>query len=162
MSAMLFDMNKVFEDFIFESLRQRLPMTGSTRDLWLQGERLQLDREAVLRPEPDLSWWRGSAASSLAMPSTNSPRKDASQTSTSSSHTAQLPGSKKGLLVYAEQPTGPRDIRSCATGQSFALKPSTWRPQSRRSNSDATNWLLSFMQAQIALWGYPRELTGAA
>jgi 5-methylcytosine-specific restriction enzyme subunit McrC len=106
-SALLFDMNKVFEDFIFESLRQRLPATVSPGDQWHQGPRLQLDHEAVLRPEPDLSWWRGGRCIFVG---------DAKYKVAAEGHLADLyqllayctaSGLQEGLLVYAEQPAGP-------------------------------------------------------
>jgi 5-methylcytosine-specific restriction enzyme subunit McrC len=59
LSAFLFDMNKVFEDFVFESLRRRLTPRFGSLDRFVQGQALSLDRQGVLRPEPDLAWLRG-------------------------------------------------------------------------------------------------------
>jgi 5-methylcytosine-specific restriction enzyme subunit McrC len=59
LSAFLFDMNKVFEDFVFESLRRRLTDRFGPLDRFVQGKALGLDEQGALRPEPDLGWLRG-------------------------------------------------------------------------------------------------------
>jgi 5-methylcytosine-specific restriction enzyme subunit McrC len=105
--AFLFDMNQVFEDFIFESLRRRLPLSLVHGDRWSQGETLQLDQEGGLRPEPDLSWWRGTECFFVG---------DAKYKVTKEGKLADLyqllayctaSSLDRGLLIYAEQPGGP-------------------------------------------------------
>lgn len=59
MSGLLFDMNRVFEDFIFgaiaDALRRRIGATLS----WRQGARSHLDQLTRVAIEPDLSLWAG-------------------------------------------------------------------------------------------------------
>ena len=57
--SFLFDMNQIFEDFVFEQLRLRLAPTMRPDYRWVQGEPLPLDSNGVLNPEPDLALWRG-------------------------------------------------------------------------------------------------------
>lgn len=109
--AFLFDMNQVFEDFIFESLRRRLPLSVNTEDTWVQGEPLRLDREGTLRPEPDLSWRRGQRCLFVG---------DAKYKVTKEGRLSDLyqlfayctaASLDEGLLIYAEQTAGPSEHR---------------------------------------------------
>jgi 5-methylcytosine-specific restriction enzyme subunit McrC len=106
-TALLFDMNKLFEDFIFESLRQRLGPSLETADRWDQGRTIRLDEESVLTPKPDLTWWRGRRCLFVG---------DAKYKLTEEGRLSDLyqllaycvaTGLNSGLLIYAEQPTGP-------------------------------------------------------
>jgi 5-methylcytosine-specific restriction enzyme subunit McrC len=115
--ALLFDMNQIFEDFIFESLRRRLPLSALAGDRWVQGEGLRLDREGVLRPEPDLSWWRGKRCLCVG---------DAKYKVTKEGRLADIyqllayctaSSLNEGLLIYAEQPAGPAQHRIVSGGQ---------------------------------------------
>lgn len=55
-TAFVFDMNKVFEDFLSAALTESLaPFGGSVR---LQYGREHLDHEGALRLIPDITWWR--------------------------------------------------------------------------------------------------------
>jgi 5-methylcytosine-specific restriction enzyme subunit McrC len=105
--AFLFDMNQVFEDFIYESLRRRLPLSLPDGDRWVQGGALRLDQEGVLLPEPDLSWWRGERCLFVG---------DAKYKITTGGKLGDLyqllayctaSSLEEGLLIYAEQPAGP-------------------------------------------------------
>jgi 5-methylcytosine-specific restriction enzyme subunit McrC len=109
--AFLFDMNQVFEDFIYESLRMRLPLSLADGDRWSQGDALLLDQEGVLRPEPDLSWWRAKRCLFVG---------DAKYKVTKEGKLADLyqllayctaSSLERGLLIYAEQPAGPAQHR---------------------------------------------------
>jgi 5-methylcytosine-specific restriction enzyme subunit McrC len=106
-TALLFDMNKIFEDFVFASMRLRLAHHLTDRERWVQGETLRLDREGSLRPEPDLSWWHGGRCVFVG---------DAKYKLTAQGHLSDLyqllaycsaTGLTEGLLIYAEQPQGP-------------------------------------------------------
>lgn len=57
-SALLVDMNRVFEDFVVVALREALGLTGTSFPQGARGRRLWLDRRHRVRLEPDLSWWR--------------------------------------------------------------------------------------------------------
>lgn len=52
-----FDMNKVFEDFVFAAIGDALTASSVPGERWLQGASLPLDERGLVRPEPDLSLW---------------------------------------------------------------------------------------------------------
>jgi 5-methylcytosine-specific restriction enzyme subunit McrC len=56
--SFVFDMNKVFEDFISSALRSSLERLGGQVRLQYGQERLDVQRR--IRLIPDISWWRGS------------------------------------------------------------------------------------------------------
>lgn len=56
--SFVFDMNKVFEDFISSALRSSLERLGGQVRLQYGKERLDVQRR--IRLIPDISWWRGS------------------------------------------------------------------------------------------------------
>src|SRR5262249_40271685 len=57
-TTFVFDMNKVFEDFLTTAFREAMrPYAGVVRDQ-LQAQWLDVERRLALRP--DLSWWDGS------------------------------------------------------------------------------------------------------
>lgn len=56
--AMLFDMNRIFEDFVVAALRTELGLDRASFPQNGQGRRLSLDQADDIRLEPDLSWWR--------------------------------------------------------------------------------------------------------
>jgi 5-methylcytosine-specific restriction enzyme subunit McrC len=112
-TALLFDMNQVFEDFIFESLRVRLAPSFASSDTWRQGQPLALDRAGILCPEPDLAWWRGSRCLFVG---------DAKYKATAEGRLSDIyqllayctaANLREGLLIYAEQRGGPalHDVR---------------------------------------------------
>lgn len=61
-TGMLFDMNRVFEDFVFEALRRRIHEVVPGRR-WEHHAALSLDEAGELRLEPDLSLWNGNECS---------------------------------------------------------------------------------------------------
>jgi 5-methylcytosine-specific restriction enzyme subunit McrC len=58
-SALLIDMNEVFEAFVATALREALRLSPQTFPRGAAGKRLWLDRAQAVRLEPDLSWWAG-------------------------------------------------------------------------------------------------------
>lgn len=116
-SSFLVDMNSVFEDFVFESLRRRLARHFAPNDAWQQGQAIALDEQGVLCPEPDLAWWRGARCLYVG---------DAKYKRTAEGHLSDLyqllayctaTGLDEGLLVYAEQRGGPAVHRVLHSGQ---------------------------------------------
>lgn len=57
-TGMFFDMNRVFEDFVFAAIDEHLRPRLATTETWRQGRSVQLDDGGFLRPLPDLSLWR--------------------------------------------------------------------------------------------------------
>lgn len=57
-SSMLIDMNEVFEDFVVVALREELKLDSQTFRQGSRGAVLRLDRNRLIKLEPDLSWWR--------------------------------------------------------------------------------------------------------
>ena len=105
-AGLLFDMNKVFEDFVFAALGHRLRPALAPNDRWLQGRSVGLDTGGNLNPEPDLSWWRGHDCLFVG---------DAKYKATKAGVPDDLyqllayctaTGLDSGLLVYAVQPVG--------------------------------------------------------
>jgi 5-methylcytosine-specific restriction enzyme subunit McrC len=58
-SALLIDMNEVFETFVATALREALRLTPHAFPHGAAGKRLWLDQAQAVRLEPDLSWWDG-------------------------------------------------------------------------------------------------------
>lgn len=58
-SALLIDMNEVFETFVITALREALGVSSQAFPRGAAGKRLWLDRAQAVRLEPDLSWWDG-------------------------------------------------------------------------------------------------------
>jgi 5-methylcytosine-specific restriction enzyme subunit McrC len=59
-SSILFDMNTVFEDFVWAGIGDELRRLLPADYRWRQGKTVALDTGRAIRPEPDLSLWRGS------------------------------------------------------------------------------------------------------
>ncbi len=57
--ALLFDMNRVFEDFLLVGMRDALGVDTKAFPSQAKGRRLFLDAERGVPLEPDLSWWQG-------------------------------------------------------------------------------------------------------
>jgi 5-methylcytosine-specific restriction enzyme subunit McrC len=57
--ACLFDMDRVFEEFVAVALREALGLTEWAFPRAAAGRRLALDRVGALPLQPDLSWWDG-------------------------------------------------------------------------------------------------------
>lgn len=58
-SALLIDMNTVFEDFVVSGLREALGVDARSFPQNARGRALYFDAVRRVRLEPDLSWWRG-------------------------------------------------------------------------------------------------------
>ncbi len=58
-SALLLDMNKMFEDFVIVALREELGVSDRVLVQGARGHRLSLDVAGLVRLEPDISWWDG-------------------------------------------------------------------------------------------------------
>ena len=120
-TALLFNMNDVFEDFVFESLRRRLGPDFTGGDAWRQGYALKLDEDGSLLPEPDLAWWHGQRCIFVG---------DAKYKQTAEGKLSDLyqllayctaTGLEEGLLVYAEQLGGPSEHVIRHTGQTLCV-----------------------------------------
>jgi 5-methylcytosine-specific restriction enzyme subunit McrC len=59
-TAVLFDMNKVFEDFVVTALREALHLNGRDFPQGARGRKLRLDGAQQVHLKPDISWWRQS------------------------------------------------------------------------------------------------------
>jgi 5-methylcytosine-specific restriction enzyme subunit McrC len=109
--ALTFDMNVVFEDFIFAAIGDALRAFGEPAERWCHGRSVALDEAALLNPEPDLSLWRrgrcvfvGDAKYKVTARGTID---DLYQLLAYCSATDL----REGLLIYAEQPAGPMTHR---------------------------------------------------
>ena len=58
-SALLIDMNQVFEDFVVTSLRETLRLSQQAFPQGSRGNPLRLDQAGAIHLYPDVSWWRG-------------------------------------------------------------------------------------------------------
>jgi len=58
-TSMLFDMNRVFEDFVVIALREALGLGKQSFPQGARGRQFHLDRGQRIRLEPDISWWEG-------------------------------------------------------------------------------------------------------
>lgn len=106
-SAILFDMNDVFEDFVFNAIGDELRSKLPARYRWRQGKAVALDEGGQLHPEPDLSLWDRQRCVFVG---------DAKYKETEYGEVSDLyqllaycaaTGLSQGLLIYAEKPTGP-------------------------------------------------------
>lgn len=107
-SAILFDMNKVFEDFVWAAIGDELRAILPPGFRWRQGKSVALDEDGRVRPEPDLTLWHGSSCVFVG---------DAKYKETEQGELADIyqllaycvaTGLVEGLLLYAEKPSGPR------------------------------------------------------
>lgn len=107
MSSVLFDMNIVFEDFVWAAIGDELREMIPTSYRWRQGKSIALDEDRNVRPEPDLSLWDGSRCVFVG---------DAKYKETEQGEVGDIyqllaycsaTGLDEGLLLYAEKPSGP-------------------------------------------------------
>jgi 5-methylcytosine-specific restriction enzyme subunit McrC len=61
MTGILFDMNDVFEDFVFAAVGDELRRLVPSTYRWRHGKRVALDVERRVQPEPDMSLWDGAS-----------------------------------------------------------------------------------------------------
>lgn len=107
MSSILFNMNKVFEDFVWaavgDALRKLLPPSYR----WRHGRSVTLDEDSRLRPEPDLSLWHRSRCVFVG----DAKYKETAQGEINDIYQllayCASTGLDEGLLLYAEKPGGP-------------------------------------------------------
>lgn len=106
-SSILFDMNDVFEDFVWAAIGDELGAILPAGYRWRQGKSISLDEDGQVRPEPDLSLWHGSRCVFVG---------DAKYKETKQGEVADVyqllaycssTGLAEGLLLYAEKPSGP-------------------------------------------------------
>ena len=105
-SSILFDMNDVFEDFVWAAIGDELRGILPARYRWRQGKSVVLDEDRHVRPEPDLSLWDGTRCVFVG---------DAKYKETEQGEVGDIyqllaycsaTGLDKGLLLYAEKPSG--------------------------------------------------------
>jgi 5-methylcytosine-specific restriction enzyme subunit McrC len=101
-TGILFDLNDVFEDFVYAGIGEHVRPALSAGELWLHEERLDLDTRGAIRSKPDLSLWRASRCLFVG---------DAKYKRTVEGHASDLyqllayctsTGLPEGLLVYGE------------------------------------------------------------
>jgi 5-methylcytosine-specific restriction enzyme subunit McrC len=106
-SSILFDMNDVFEDFVWAAIGDELRRVLPASYTWRQGKSIALDEDRRVRPEPDLSLWEGSRCVFVG---------DAKYKQTERGEVEDLyqllaycsaTGLDEGFLLYAEKPSGP-------------------------------------------------------
>lgn len=106
-SSILFNMNDVFEDFVWAAIGDELRSILPPGYRWRQGKSIALDEDRSVRPEPDLSLWRGSQCVFVG---------DAKYKETEQGEAGDIyqllaycsaTGLAEGLLLYAEKPSGP-------------------------------------------------------
>lgn len=106
-SSILFDMNDVFEDFVWAAIGDELRTILPVAYRWRQGKSIALDEDRQVRPEPDLSLWHGSRCVFVG---------DAKYKETEKGEVGDIyqllayctaTRLDEGLLLYAEKPIGP-------------------------------------------------------
>lgn len=122
MSGLFFDMNDVFEDFVFQSLRDHLSPWMRPGQRWVQGRSLRLDEDGYLRPEPDLAWWDGERCIFVG---------DAKYKETAAGESSDLyqllaycaaAGVERGMLVYAALASERAEHRVVHSGPTLHLE----------------------------------------
>jgi 5-methylcytosine-specific restriction enzyme subunit McrC len=115
-SSILFDMNDVFEDFVWAAIGDELRGILPPNYRWRQGKSVALDEDRRVRPEPDLSLWHGSRCVFVG---------DAKYKETEQGEVGDIyqllaycsaTGLDEGLLLYAEKPKGPSVHRVVRSG----------------------------------------------
>jgi 5-methylcytosine-specific restriction enzyme subunit McrC len=121
-SSILFDMNDVFEDFVFAAIGDELQGVLPSSYRWRQGKSIALDEESRVRPEPDLSLWHGSRCAFVG---------DAKYKETEQGEIADIyqllaycsaTGLDEGVLFYAEKPSGPSVHRVVRSGPQLRVE----------------------------------------
>lgn len=105
-SAILFDMNDVFEDFVWAAVGDELRRVLPTNYRWRQGKSIALDEDQRVRPEPDLSLWQGKLCVFVG----DVKYKDTKQGEVDDLYQllayCSAAGLDDGLLLYAEKSSG--------------------------------------------------------
>jgi 5-methylcytosine-specific restriction enzyme subunit McrC len=106
-ASILFDMNDVFEDFVWAAIADELRTILPPSYRWRQGKSIALDMDGQVRPEPDLSLWHGPQCVFVG---------DVKYKETARGEVGDVyqllaycsaTGLTEGLLLYAEKPSGP-------------------------------------------------------
>ena len=106
-SSILFDMNDVFEDFVWAAIGDELRRILPTSYRWRQGKSIALDEDRQVRPEPDLSLWDGQRCVFVGDAKyKETERKAKSTTSISYSRTALPPDSPMASSSTPRRPGG--------------------------------------------------------
>jgi 5-methylcytosine-specific restriction enzyme subunit McrC len=109
--GMFFNMDKVFEDFVFTAVGDHLRSRAGASARWRHGGSVVLDEAGYMKPEPDLSLWRAGRCVFVG---------DAKYKTTSRGEAGDLyqllaycsaTGLREGLLVYAEREGSPAPHR---------------------------------------------------
>jgi 5-methylcytosine-specific restriction enzyme subunit McrC len=109
--ALTFDMNVVFEDFIFAAMGDSLSAFGEPAERWCHGRSVALDEATLLEPEPDLSLWRGGRCVFVGDAKYKVTGKGAIDDLYQLLAYCTATDLREGLLIYAEQPAGPMTHR---------------------------------------------------
>jgi 5-methylcytosine-specific restriction enzyme subunit McrC len=106
-SSILFDMNIVFEDFVWAAMDDEMRRLLPPVYRWKQGKSIALDEGNVVRTEPDLSLWRGSRCVFVG----DAKYKDTDQGEAGDLYQllayCSATGLAEGLLLYAQTPDEP-------------------------------------------------------
>jgi 5-methylcytosine-specific restriction enzyme subunit McrC len=94
----LVDMNDLFEDFIFEAIRRRLP----AGPVWRHGKWIYLDEEERVLMKPDLSWWRGRECLFVGDAKYKRTGEGKGEDLYQLLAYCQATGRRSGMLIYAE------------------------------------------------------------
>jgi 5-methylcytosine-specific restriction enzyme subunit McrC len=109
--ALTFDMNIVFEDFVFAAVGDALRSLGEPADGWFHGKSVALDEAMLLKPEPDLSLWRRGRCVFVGDAKYKVTTKGAIDDLYQLLAYCSATDLRDGLLIYAEQPEGPMTHR---------------------------------------------------
>jgi 5-methylcytosine-specific restriction enzyme subunit McrC len=121
-SSILFDMNEVFEDFVWAAIGDELRGALPASYRWRQGKSVALDEDRQVRLKPDLSLWDGHHCVFVG---------DAKYKETEEGEVTDIyqllaycsaTGLDEGLLLYAEKPTGPSMHRVVRGGPSLRVE----------------------------------------
>lgn len=106
-AGLLFDMNTIFEDFVFVSLERRLRRWFTACDRLAHGAPVRLDEAGALLALPDIAWWRAGRCVFVAdakYKQTEQGRLEDLYQVMAYCTATDLP---EGMLVYAVQGSGP-------------------------------------------------------
>ncbi len=106
-ASFFFNMNKVFEDFVFAALGDALRRSASPRERWLQGQALPLDERRLVCPKPDLSLWVDRRCVFVGDVKYKTTREGQISDLYQLLAYCSASGLREGLLIYAESLFGP-------------------------------------------------------
>jgi 5-methylcytosine-specific restriction enzyme subunit McrC len=106
-TSILFDMNDVFEDFVWAAIGDELRSILPAGYRWRQGKSVALDEDGQVRTEPDLSLWHGSRCVFVGDAKYKETRQGEVDDVYQLLAYCSATGLAEGLLLYAEKPSGP-------------------------------------------------------